>query len=363
MVRHSGPVSHCWLSICLVWLWLGHGCSLCGTQGRPPYLIAPLDGGLNNQRWSLLTGLLYARQRNLTYVLPATVDVDHRNSSCSAARRKKRQPLAALYDVRRLAAVAAARGPALITDWSPQRQDVCCQYAAPDLPPPSEAARPPGHCISSSRTFVDLRRHLRVTLTFDAFAPDPWRKKKGRFNPHLFYLMNPELDAYRRALAPAPAFAAAIRDVTAQLQAIIGKRPYAVVHARFEDDIRRMETMDRKFHLMTEAEVTQRLALTWPPGSPIQVCSGLPKAELRELCARFECFQIFDVRLPPAYFGDCPAAQRPRDLLALFDFYVALAGTAFYGTLTSSFSVELYMEFARRGKSAAFLNWDGRRES
>lgn len=29
----SGPVSHCWLSICLVWLWLGHGCSLCGTQG------------------------------------------------------------------------------------------------------------------------------------------------------------------------------------------------------------------------------------------------------------------------------------------------------------------------------------------
>lgn len=47
----------------------------------------------------------------------------------------------------------------------------------------------------------------------------------------------------------------------------------------------------------------------------------------------------------------------PRDLLAMFNFYLALDAAAFHGNLASSFSTELYMEFKRRGKPASFLNW------
>lgn len=41
----------------------------------------------------------------------------------------------------------------------------------------------------------------------------------------------------------------------------------------------------------------------------------------------------------------------------MFNYYVAIHGAEFYGNLASSFSAELYLEFARRGKPAAFLNW------
>eukprot|EP00668_Euglena_longa_P015649 GGOE01019771.1.p1 GENE.GGOE01019771.1~~GGOE01019771.1.p1 ORF type:complete len:368 (+),score=87.64 GGOE01019771.1:98-1201(+) len=366
MLQHSPAVLSNLLPLCLLLLLSLPGCwldgrMLCSTSG-PPFLIARPGGGLNNQRWSLLMGLLYAQQRNLTYVLPSDVDLDTRNSSCPAARRKKLQPFSAIYDVRQLARTAAAHGPALISDWSRSRQELCCAIAHRNEFVPPEGPRPPGHCIDADLTFVEIRRRVEVTLMFNNFAPDPWRKRKGRLNTHLFYVMNPQLEVYRKALAPAPAFAAAIEDVAAQLRAKVGPRPYAVVHARFEDDFRWMETMERRFHMMTEAEVTRRLAARLPPRSPIQVCSGIPKAQLRDLCSHFECFQIFDVRLPPAYFRDCPPEKRPRDLLALFDFFVALHGSAFYGNLASSFSAELYVEFVRRGKPAAFLNWDGFRE-
>lgn len=58
---------------------------------------------------------------------------------------------------------------------------------------------------------------------------------------------------------------------------------------------------------MTEAELTRRLTGRFglAPGSRLHVCSGTPKAQLRVLCAAFECFQ------PSGQRGPCwPARGR-----------------------------------------------------
>eukprot|EP00667_Euglena_gracilis_P019639 EG_transcript_21088 len=267
--------------------------SLCSTPG-PPFFIASLAGGLNNQRWCLLTGMLYAWQHNLTYVLPPRITIDETNRTCPAVQRKRLQPFGAIYDVPRLVAETAKHGLPMITTWSRARQSACCEVVHQNDFVSPQGPSIPGYCLGGDRTFFLLRRYLRVTLNFGHFADFPFQLQRGRLNPHLFYVVNPELDLFRRALSPTPALGRAIDSVAAQLQAQIGPQPYAVVHARFEDDFQSLRRR-RIFKIMTEEEMTLRLSTHLPPGSPIHVCSGLRKTELLVLCARFRCFQIFDV--------------------------------------------------------------------
>eukprot|EP00667_Euglena_gracilis_P016619 EG_transcript_17402 len=327
---------------------LVEGGELCTTKGLP-YLITLVVGGLTNQRWCLLMGLLYAKQHGMAYVLPPEVEVDAVGSSCPAAHRKRLQPFASIYNIKRLAQVTAAYGPPLIWDWSRPRLQVCCDIANGYSQQfvPAEGPRMPGHCIQPTFTFLEIRHHLDMTLNFDWFGEDPFQNWNKTFNPHLFYIVNPKLELYRRALIPAPPLAAAIQRVAAQLRAKIGHRPYTVVHVRYEDFFDYKSRPPPSYHIINETELTRRLSLKVTAGTPLHLCGGTPKAQLPQLCSRFQCHQITDFELPEAYFGDCHADKQPRDLLAVFNYYVAIHGAAFYGNLASSFSAELYLEFVR----------------
>eukprot|EP00667_Euglena_gracilis_P013670 EG_transcript_14114 len=342
---------------------LVEGDQLCTTKG-PPYLITLVVGGLTEQRWCLLMGLLYAQQHQMAYVLPPEVEVDAVGSGCRAAHRKRLQPFASIYNIKRLAQVTAAYGPPLIRDWSRPRLQLCCAIANSSRQQvvPAEGPRMPGHCIQPTFTFLEIRHHLDVTLKFDWFGEHPIQNWTKTFNPHLFYIVNPELELYRKALLPAPPLAAAIHRVTAQLRAKIDHRPFTAVHVRSEDFFEYKSRPPPGYHIINETELSRRLSLKVSADTPLLLCGGTPKAKLPQLCSRFQCHQITDFELPEAYFGDCPAEKQPHDLLAVFNYYVAIHGAEFYGNLASSFSAELYLEFARRGKPAAFLNWDGVRE-
>lgn len=93
-------------------------------------------------------------------------------------------------------------------------------------------------------------------------------------------------------------------------------------------------------------------------GTPPYLCANPGRPSVVGDSARMDrpqrCLIWVGAQMPP---GGSGSVQPGRDLLAVFNYYVAIHGAAFYGNLASSFSAELYLEYMRRGKPAGFLNW------
>eukprot|EP00667_Euglena_gracilis_P025521 EG_transcript_30009 len=177
---------------------------LSACPAGPPFLIAEVYGGLNNQRWGLLIGLLFALQHRLRYVLPLHLDLDALGTACPTFQR--RHPVAFLYDVDHLSREAALMGLRVVNDWDNGTYGACCAAALKNRYLPSGQ----GLCVDARHTFKEMRKHLAVTLQFPLFADSPFRLR-GRLSPHLFFLVNEPFQALRRTLRPS----AALRRVIA----------------------------------------------------------------------------------------------------------------------------------------------------
>lgn len=95
-----------------------------------------------------------------------------------------------------------------------------------------------------------------------------------------------------------------------------------------------------------------------PPGTLLQVASGVPLKNFTNLCSVYKCFKVAEIVEELKHIrtglGDCIT----REIFAAIEFWTASYAYAFYGNLHSSFTVEEICTFRQLGKPAAYYNED-----
>lgn len=199
---------------------------------------------------------------------------------------------------------------------------------------------------------------VRLTLPRERAAKMPILE-----DPHLHYLDNPELQDVRRALRPSPLFEAEVDRIVAEIRAQYNTSGFSSVHVRVEDDWRKWVALAEPWIpgravWVGEDAVAESLLHQHglPPGSLLLVCSGTPVGQLQRLCGPDGPYRCVDFGAVWRDRAPEVTADTGRESMAFLSFWVAARGDAFFGTVASSYSVEMHETFRLAGKPAHFYN-------
>lgn len=162
-------------------------------------------------------------------------------------------------------------------------------------------------------------------------------------------------DAVMSAFKPAAKFQALLNHAILSMPT----RQFITVHLRIEADAQQHcqkshnEIDGFDFHDGRQCALTQTDYCSFlqtngvPLASTLFIATGVPLSELDVLCTDFRCFdQVLLV-------GNQNLTYMEK---AFFDFSMALEGSEFYGSLASTFSMQLYDIFRAQVKRTAFVN-------
>lgn len=156
------------------------------------------------------------------------------------------------------------------------------------------------------------------------------------------------------AFEPSDLFASAIDKA---IQAM-PTETFVTVHVRVEEDMQihcRSHHGDagsnfhdgRRCALWQQDYITALQSTGVPSGTTLFIASGSSLEELQELCTAFVCFDQTSL-------GSADSFSYMEK--AFFDYSMAEQGSAFYGSMSSTFSMQLYGSFAARKKPAYYAN-------
>ena len=162
-------------------------------------------------------------------------------------------------------------------------------------------------------------------------------------------------DAVMNAFQPAPHFQALLNQAIMSMPS----RQFIAVHLRIEEDANQHcqknhgEEDGFDFHDGRKCALSQNDYHTFlqangvPDGAPLFIATGVHLSELDLLCRDFNCFDQLSL------VGDQNLTYMEK---GFFDFSMALNGNEFYGSLASTFSMQLYDIFRAQVKRTAYVN-------
>ena len=161
--------------------------------------------------------------------------------------------------------------------------------------------------------------------------------------------------AVMRSFKPAPKFQALLNQAVMSMPSV----QFITVHLRIEEDANQHcqqnhgEEDGADFHdgrqcALSETDYHAFLQANGvPDGSVLFVATGVQLSELGVLCGDFRCFDQISL------VGNQNLTYMEK---AFFDFSMALEGSEFYGSLASTFSMQLYDIFRAQVRRTAYVN-------
>ena len=161
-------------------------------------------------------------------------------------------------------------------------------------------------------------------------------------------------DEMSAAFQPADQFQSLLNEVVKLVPLFV------TVHVRVEEDMQKHcndnhGSGGQPFHDGRLCALTQQHYLDFLKKAGVDtetrlfIASGTPFTELTTLCADFECFD-------QSTFEFVEAMSFSYMETAYFDFLLAMQGTSFYGSLSSTFSMQLHGMFKQDHKPADYVN-------